>query len=78
LWWGSTRWGLRSFLCALIGGLLSYSYLNLGLEGTKYWLDRSGTVFVIEVVVVGLLIGWIAALVWWMRTEGRYPKRNRR
>ncbi len=77
-WWGSTRWGLRSFLCALIGGLLSYSYLNLGLEGTKYWLDRSGTVFVIEVVVVGLLIGWIAALVWWMRTEGRYPKRNRR
>lgn len=78
LWWGSSRWGLRSSLCALIGGLLSYTYLNLGLEGTKFWMGQSGTVFVIEIVVVGLLIGWIAALVWWMRTEGRYPKRNLR
>ena len=78
LWWGSSRWGLRSSLCALIGGLLSYTYLNLGIDGTKFWMQQSGTVFVIEIVVVGLLLGWIGALIWWMRTEGRYPKRNRR
>jgi H+/Cl- antiporter ClcA len=78
LWWGSSRWGLRSSLCALIGGLLAYSYLNLGIDGTKHWMQQSGRVFVIEVVVVGLLMGWIVALIWWMRTEGRYPRRNRR
>jgi beta-N-acetylhexosaminidase len=76
-WWGSSRWGLRSALCAMIGGLLSYALLNSGLDGIKYWMGRSGTVFVIEVVVVGLLFGWIGALVWWMRTEGRYPSRAR-
>ena len=78
VWWGTSRWGLRSSLSALIGGLLSYSILNLGFEGPKFWMDQSGRAFVVEIVVAGLLIGWIAALIWWMRTEGRYPKRNRR
>lgn len=78
VWWGSSRWGLRSSLCALIGALLAYSYLNLGVEGTKFWIAQSGTTFVVEIVVVGLLGGWIGALIWWMRTEGRYPHRTRR
>ncbi len=78
LWWGSDRWGLRSMLCTGIGGLLFYSYLNMGVSGTQYWLVRSGGTFVVEMVVVGLLIGWIAALIWWMRTEGRYPNRRRK
>ncbi len=78
LWWGSFRWGLRSSLSALIGGFISYSYLNLGFEGTKIWMQQAGTRFVIEVVVVGLLLGWIAALIWWMRTEGMRPNRNHR
>ncbi|NLN70386.1 MAG: hypothetical protein GX142_06350 [Chloroflexi bacterium] len=78
LWWGSSRWGLRSALCALIGGLLAYTYLNLGFDGTAYWIQKSGTVFVVEIVIVGLLLGWIVALVWWMRTEGRYPLRRGR
>jgi len=76
-WWGSVRWGLRSSLCALIGGLIAYTYLNLGTSGTKFWLAESGTLFVVEVVVVGLLIGWIGALLWWIRTAGRYPIRKR-
>ena len=78
LWWGSSRWGLRSALCALIGGLGAYTYLNLGISGVKDWIQQSGTLYVIEIVVAGLLIGWIAAVIWWMGTEGRYPKRNRR
>ncbi len=76
VWWGSPRWGLRSALCAFIGAMLSYSYLNIGLEGTQFWMTRSGTLFVVEVVFAGLLIGWIVCLVWWMRTAGRYPARN--
>ena len=76
-WWGSIRWGLRSSLCALIGGLIAYTYLNLGTSGAKFWLAESGTLFVVEVIVVGLLIGWIGALIWWIRTAGRYPARKR-
>ncbi|MDY6846609.1 MAG: glycoside hydrolase family 3 N-terminal domain-containing protein [Chloroflexota bacterium] len=76
-WWGSPRWGLRSSLCALIGGLMAYTFLNLGTSGTKYWMMESGTFFVIEVIVVGLLIGWTGALIWWMRTAGRYPLKKR-
>ncbi len=78
LWWGSLQWGLRSGLCTLIGGLLTYTYLNLGLASTIYWMEKSGTVFVTEMIVVGLLLGWIVGLIWWMRTEGRYPSRYRR
>ena len=78
LWWGTYHWGLRSSLTSLIGGLLFYIYLNLGLEGTKIWIEQSGTTFVLEMIVAGLLIGWIVALIWWMRTDGRYPKRRRR
>ena len=77
VWWGTARWGIRSMLCALIGGLLSYSYLNLGTKGTRHWMETSGTGFVVEIIVVGLLLGWIGALVWWLRTDGRYPHRKR-
>jgi beta-N-acetylhexosaminidase len=77
-WWGSDRWGLRSILCTVIGGLVFYTYLNVGIADTRYWVVKSGTTFVVEMVFVGLLIGWIGALVWWMRTEGRYPPRKRK
>lgn len=76
-WWGSLQWGLRSGLCALIGSLLTYTYLNLGFNNVKFWMEESGAVFVVEMVVVGLLLGWIAALVWWMRTAGRYLPRRK-
>jgi len=75
IWWKTPRWALRSMLATLIGGLLSYSYLNLGLVGTQRWILKSGTAFVVEVVVVGMMLGWIGALIWWMRTDGRYPGR---
>lgn len=77
-WWGSLQWGLRSGLCALIGSLVTYTYLNLGFSSVKYWMEESGAIFVVEMVIVGLLLGWIGALIWWMRTEGRYPSRRQR
>lgn len=77
VWWGTSRWALRSMLCAVIGGLFSYFYLNLGISATRYWMETSGTAYVVEMIVVGLLLGWIGALVWWLRTEGRYPTRKR-
>jgi beta-N-acetylhexosaminidase len=76
IWWGGMRWGLRSALCSVIGGLIGYTYLDLGGETAKSWLVESGTLFVVEVIIVGLLIGWIGALIWWVRTDGRYPSRK--
>ncbi|MCJ7696593.1 MAG: hypothetical protein MUO40_14375, partial [Anaerolineaceae bacterium] len=69
-WWGSIRWGIRSGLCAAIGGLLSYIYLNLGVGGMAYWMEKSGSWFVIEMAMVGLILGWIIALIWWMVKDG--------
>ena len=69
-WWGSMRWGLRSGFCAAIGGLLTYIYLNLGVPSTIYWMQKSGTGFVLEVTFVGIIMGWIVALIWWMIKEG--------
>jgi hypothetical protein len=62
----------------VIGGLLFYTYLNVGIPDTQYWMVKSGTVFVVEMVVAGMLIGWIAGLVWWMTTAGRYPSHRRK
>ena len=69
-WWGSARWGVRSGLCAAIGGLVSFIYLNLGTSGTISWMQQSGTWFVIQLALVGIILGWIFALVWWMVKDG--------
>lgn len=69
-WWGSVRWGIRSGLCAAIGGLVSFIYLNLGTSGTISWMQQSGTWFVIQLALVGIILGWIFALVWWMVKDG--------
>ena len=69
-WWGSARWGIRSGLCAAIGGLTSFIYLNLGTSGTISWMQKSGTWFVIQLALVGMILGWIFALVWWMVKDG--------
>jgi beta-N-acetylhexosaminidase len=77
-WWGSFHWGLRSMMCTMIGGLITYSYLNIGFEGSRNWMESSGMAFVVEVIIVGLLLGWIVGLVWWIRTAGRYFLRDKR
>ena len=28
-------------------------------------------------IVVGVLLGWICALIWWLQTDGRYPHRKK-
>ncbi len=68
-WWGSLRWGLRSSVCAAIGGFLAYTLLNLGFPSLKAWVVEAGTWFVLQMAMIGVLFGWIAALIWWMRDE---------
>jgi hypothetical protein len=49
---------------------VSFIYLNLGTSGTISWMQQSGTWFVIQLALVGIILGWIFALVWWMVKDG--------
>jgi beta-N-acetylhexosaminidase len=76
-WWGSVRWGLRSGLCAALGGLLAYVLLNLGFPGMMAWVKQAGSSFVLQTVFIGLMLGWIAALIWWVLVDGnKIPPRK--
>ena len=65
-WWGTERWGLRAGFCALIGGFATYLLLTLGIGGLEDLVSQGGTWFVVDVSLVGMLLGWVAALLWWM------------
>ena len=58
------RWGLRWALCGVIGGLLAYNYLALGLPGSQAVINHSGTVGVLLVTLGGIIFGWGAGLIW--------------
>lgn len=65
----SRRWGLRWALCALLGGLIAYNYLTLGLPGSFTWMARGGILAVLGLTLAGLLVGWLAAWVWTRRNR---------
>jgi beta-N-acetylhexosaminidase len=58
------RWGLRWALCGLIGGLISYNYIALGLPGSQDLLEDAGTRGVLVVTLAGILLGWIIGWLW--------------
>lgn len=61
---GQMRWGLRGSLLTLIGGLLAYSYLAIGMPGSNDLVRSSGTLGVIIVTLVGAGAGWGISLGW--------------
>jgi beta-N-acetylhexosaminidase len=63
------RWALRSALCAIVGGLLSYNYLALGFPGAAGWIATSGGTFGILLLVFGgEALGLAAAWIWRRRS----------
>lgn len=68
-WWGKLRWGVRSALCTVIGGLGSYLLLTLGITPIMNLVKASSSWFVVQATVIGMLFGWVAALIWWMMSE---------
>ncbi len=68
---GLLRWGLRSGLLALIGGLLAYMYLATRLPGSEQLLSIPGAWGVLLVTVFGAGIGWGASLGWHKIQESR-------
>ncbi len=63
-WWVSLRWGVRWGLCTVLGGLLAYSYLALGMPGGSSWLESVGMLGVLEVTLLGAGLGWGSGLIW--------------
>jgi beta-N-acetylhexosaminidase len=68
LWLGgrlfSTRWGLRWAFCAILGGLLAYNYLALGLPGSAGWIKASGLAGILGVVILGAALGFAGGWLW--------------
>ncbi len=72
-WWGGAGWAFRSGLCTLIGGLVAYLLLTLGIDSLVNLVKQSSSWFIVQITVTGMLFGWVAALIWWLRAEGMTP-----
>ena len=72
-WWGGSGWAFRSGLCTLIGGLLAYLLLTLGIDSLVELVKQSSSWFIVQMTIVGMLFGWVIALIWWLRAEGLKP-----
>jgi len=72
-WWGNIVWALRSGFCTLIGGLAAYLLLTFGFSSLVELVKQSGSWFIVQMTLVGMLFGWMAALIWWLRAEGLKP-----
>lgn len=72
-WWGGSKWAIRSGFCALIGGLLAYLLLTLGIDSLAEMVKESGSWFIIQMTMAGMLFGWVVALIWWLHVEGMKP-----
>ena len=66
-----SRWGVRAGMLALIGGLVAYTYLALGLPGSVEFLQNTGTWGVVIVSLLGAGLGWGATLGWQQIKERR-------
>jgi hypothetical protein len=61
---GEFQWGVRAALMSIIGGLLAYTYLVLGLPGSKALLNDSIPGSFLLLSAGGAFTGLISALVW--------------
>jgi beta-N-acetylhexosaminidase len=62
---GGVRWAVRGGFFALIGGLLTYSYLALGLPGSSTLIQNAQIWGIIIVAFLGSITG--ASIVWFWR-----------
>jgi len=69
IYWFSTtfgllRWGIRSGLMAIIGGIFAYMYIALNLPGSDQLLNIPGSWGILMVSVFGAGLGWGASYGW--------------
>jgi beta-N-acetylhexosaminidase len=59
---GGLRWGVRAVFLAMIGGMVTYSYLAIDMPGSGTLIQKSGVWGVIAITLIGAAIG--AGTVW--------------
>ena len=64
VWFSFVRWGVRGGLMAVIGGLVGYSYLALGMPGSISMVQKMGTFGIILVSFLGACGGVAIAWIW--------------
>ncbi len=62
--WISLQWGIRWGLCSILGGMLAYSYLAVGLPGGMDWVKTAGTGGVLSITFLGVCVGWASGVLW--------------
>jgi beta-N-acetylhexosaminidase len=60
----SAHWGLRWALCTVLGGLLSYNYLALGLPGAGALIGSNRLFGSAGMVLAGAALGLVAGFAW--------------
>lgn len=65
---GAPRWRVRWLLCALVGGLLAYNYLALGMPGATRILADWGGGALVGITIFGEFLGAMAAWLWMRRS----------
>ena len=68
---GLLRWGVRSGLLAVIGGILAYMYIAMSLPGSEQLLGIPGAWGILMVTVLGTAVGWGASYGWQKIQESR-------
>ena len=58
------RWGVRAALLSIIGGMLAYTYLSIGLPGSQHLIESLGSWGVLIVTLSGAAIGATAHWIW--------------
>jgi beta-N-acetylhexosaminidase len=66
---GLVKWGVRTGLLALIGGLIAYSILAYMMPNNEYLIFGSISRSVFLFTVVGIIIGVITAILWRSLTD---------
>jgi beta-N-acetylhexosaminidase len=74
-WFGiqfsQARWAVRWALLTLLGGLAAYNYLVLELPGGALWVNEQGLSAVLQAILFGQSIGFLAGWGWRLMAERR-------
>jgi beta-N-acetylhexosaminidase len=63
------RWSIQAVLLTLIGGVLAYTYLAIGLPGSQGLIETRGSLGVLGVTFVGALSGAASLWLWGFYTS---------
>jgi beta-N-acetylhexosaminidase len=68
------RWAIRAALVTIIGGLLAYSYLSVGLPGSQLLIETAGSWGIFGITFMGALISTGVLWLWVVLVSHRFNK----